>query len=413
MPPTGPDDRKESDRRIPAREGDSAQPRDAERSESPPGIREESPPDTPRYSEEAGATAAEGVGETADPDAAPSVHRDSPALDASRADVNRPPQPWEGDPYPPGYGPSARPAPPQSAQRYDRFGWPIPEGIETNRDDQRPAPPPAEDTDPRDTSSWRVPPEVGAAPSGPYSGQFPAQQPAPTPPPRGPYSGQFPTQPPRQSGAFPVTPPDHASRSGALPIPPVPPDNRRSGSFPAPPADPVYQSGSYAVAASGPIPQSPYISGPIPRIGERPGAMRRSGPLPYSSEVTSTGSRRVIVAPDAGVGSLLVDRSALAFLLAAVVFVGAMIAFIALRYAHFPNQIALHFGPAGSSQPNRIGEKRELWTIPFIVGIVLAANTALAWAVYRYDRFAARLLTLGCALVAAIAWVVLLTLLHR
>lgn len=414
MPPMGPEDRKESDRRIPAHEGDSAERRDAERSGLPPGIREESPPDTPRYADEAAPTAADGVGETADPDAVPSVHRDSPALDASRADANRPSQPWEGATYPPGYGTPARPTPPQSAPQYDRFGWPIPEGIEANRDDQRPAPPPVQGANPRDTSSWRVPPAVGALPRGPYSGQFPAQEPAPNQPPlpRGPYSGQFPTQPPRQSGAFPVTP-DQTSRSGALPIPPAPSDNCRSGSFPTPPADPVYQSGSYAVAASGPIPQSPYISGPIPRISEQPGAVRRSGPLPYSSEVTSTGSRRVIVAPDAGVGSLLVDRSALAFLLAAVVFVGAMIAFIALRYAHFPNQIALHFGPAGSSQPNRIGEKRELWTIPFIVGIVLAANTALAWAVYRYDRFAARLLALGCALVAAIAWVVLLTLLHR
>lgn len=371
MPPTGPDDREESGRRIPAREGDNAQSRAMKRGELPPGIREEPPPDAPRYAEEAGATAADMVGETADPDAVPSVHRDPPVPDASRADVNRPLQPWESDAYPPGYGTSARPDPPQSAPQYDRFGWPIPAGAEAKREDQRPVPP------------------------------------------RGPYSGQFPTQPPRQSGAFPATPPEHVSRSGALPIPPIPPDNRRSGSFPAPPADPLYQSGSYAVAASGPIPQSPYISGPLPRIGEQPGVARRSGPLPYPSEVTSTGSRRVIVAPDAGVGSLLADRSALAFLLAAVVLVGAMIAFIALRYAHFPNQIALHFGPAGSSQPNRIGEKRELWTIPFIVGIVLAANSALAWAVYRYDRFAARLLTLGCALVAAIAWVVLLTLLHR
>ena len=413
MPPTGPDDRKESGWRIPAREGDSVRPSDAERSGLPPGIREGSPPDTLRHSEEAGATAAEVVGETADPDAVPPVHRDVPATDAPRANVSRPPQPWEGDSYPPGYGTSARPDQPQSAQRYDRFGWPVPEGVETNRDDQRPTPPPVQGVNPRDTSSWRVPPAVGAPPRGPYSGQFPTQEPVPNQPPRGPYSGQFPTQPPRQSGAFPATPPEQISRSGALPIPSVPPDGTRSGPFPAPPADPVYQSGSYAVAASGPIPQSPYISGPIPRISEQPGAVRRSGPLPYSSEVTSTGSRRVIVAPDAGVGSLLADRSALAFLLAAVVLVGAMIAFIALRYAHFPNQIALHFGPAGSSQPNRIGEKRELWTIPFIVGIVLAANAALAWAVYRYDRFAARLLTLGCALVAAIAWVVLLTLLHR
>jgi len=121
----------------------------------------------------------------------------------------------------------------------------------------------------------------------------------------------------------------------------------------------------------------------------------------------------VIVAPDAGVGSLPGDRSALAFLLAALALLGAMIFYIALRYSHLPSQIALHFGPAGSSQPNRIGEKRELWTIPFIVGIILAANTALAWVLYRYDRFAARLLALGCTLVAAIAWVVLLTLLHR
>ncbi len=408
MPPMGPDDREENGQRIrarQAREGDSDLPRDAERSALPPGIREESPPDTPQYSEEARTTAAEVVGETADPNAVPSVHRDSPASNEWRADVNRSSQLWKGDTYPPGYGTPARPDPPQSAQRYDRFGWPIPEDTEANRDGQRPVLPPAQGANPRDTSSWRVPPDVGA-------------------PPRRSYSGQFPTQPPQQSGPFSAPPPEQVSRSGALPIPPVSPDNRRSGPFPAPPADPVYQSGAYAVqpeagpseyavAASGPIPESPYISGPIPRIGEQSGTVRRSGPLPYPSEVTSTGSRRVIIAPDAGVGSLLVDRSALAFLLAAVVLVGAMITYIALRYAHFPNQIALHFGPAGSSQPNRIGEKRELWTIPFIVGIVLAANTALAWAVYRYDRFAARLLTLGCALVAAIAWVVLLTLLHR
>ncbi len=143
--------------------------------------------------------------------------------------------------------------------------------------------------------------------------------------------------------------------------------------------------------------------------------MQQSGQFAYAppDELTSTGSRRVVVAPDAGTGSLLIDGPALAFLLAAVVLAGAMIAYIAVRYSHFPDQIALHFGPAGSNQPNRIGEKRELLTIPFIVGIVLAANAALAWAVYRFDRFAARLLTLGSALVAAIAWVVLLTLLHR
>ncbi|GEM_PF-5971310 len=412
MPPTGPHDREERARRgerpeepdsaatpsapgeVP-HEDDTTRARDVGRSALPPGARVERPSEMFRYPDE--------------------------------------------DAYPPGYGDVARPEspdraysgqpPPQSGQRYDRFGWPVPDGIETGQDDRRPAPPTQGDTDRRgyppsdapppvpglpvrDTSPWQAPPAPGVPPRGPYSGQLPAQEPVLNQPPRGPYSGQFPAQPPPgQSGAFPI------------PTPP-PPDVTRSGPLPAPPADPVYQSGAYAappragtsgyaVTASGPIPQSPYMSGAMPQFGEQPGAVRQSGPLDYPREVTSTGSRRVIVAPDAGVGSLLADRPAFTFLLAAILLAGVMIVYIALRYSHFPSQIALHFGPAGSSQPNRIGEKRELWTIPFIVGIVLAANTALAWAVYHYDRFAARLLTLGCTLVAAIAWVVLLTLLHR
>jgi hypothetical protein len=110
---------------------------------------------------------------------------------------------------------------------------------------------------------------------------------------------------------------------------------------------------------------------------------------------------------------MLTDQAALAFIGVAVLLVGAMVAYIAVRYPHFPAQIAMHFGPAGPTAPDRIGDRRELWTIPFIAGIVLAANVALAWALYHYDRFAARLLTLGSALVGAIGWVVLLTLLHR
>ncbi len=407
MPPTGPNDRQERIRRAKrprkpetvtahdktpdiaasgespsepdavASEGDTVPPRATGWSGLPPGIRAESPPELTHHPDDDTEPAgAEAGGPIADTDPAPSDRV-----------------------YP---GPQ-----PQIAPQYDRFGWPTPEEVQPDAPARRPAPP-----------------------AGPYSGQFPTQEPAPDQPPRGPYSGQFPAQPPRQSGAFPAARGDeHAYRSGAFPIPPPPeatrsgpfpmppamgaPDDRRSGQFPVAPPEAVYQSGAYAVPPSGPIPQSPYTSGPMPRVGMQPGAAQQSGSFPYPSEVTSTGSRRVIVAPDAGVGSLLADRPALAFLLAAIILAGAMIAFIALRYAHLPNQIALHFGPAGSSQPNRIGEKRELWTIPFIVAIVLAANTALAWAVYRYDRFAARLLTLGCALIAAIAWVVLLTLLHR
>lgn len=419
MPPTGPDDRQERARRG-----------------LPPGVRDDSPPEpTPRPDEDAAPTAAEAVGETADPDATPSVHPDSAAPDTPRGEGSRPPQSWESGAYP---GQS----PPQSPKRYDRFGWPVPADVGSDESDARP---PTQGYTPRDSSSWRVPRAPDVPPRAPYSGQFPAQQPAPNQSPRGPYSGQFPAQPPprqsgafpaardderayRESAAFPATPPEQVQRSGAFPIQhPLPPNVARSGQFAVPPAPggpddrrsgayavpPEPRTGGYPATASGPIPQSPYSSGPMPRVGEQPDTVPRSGPFAYPAELTSTGSRRVIVAPDAGVGSLLADRQALAFLVAAVVLAGAMIAYIALRYAHFPDQIALHFGPAGSSQPNRIGEKRELWTIPFIVGIVLAANTALAWAVYRYDRFAARLLTVGCALVAAIAWVVLLTLLHR
>ncbi len=365
-------------------------------------------------------TIAEETGERADPDAEPPVHRDEPEQQGA-------PQPGPGQPS---AWRASESSPSSSDNRRDRFGWPLPEGMDADTGAARPELPavaprddpsrPAQSYNPYDTSGWRVPP-APEAPRGPYSGQMPVQPPNPDAPPRGGYSGQFPTsspapyQPPRgpYSGQFP-SPQPPPRQSG--PFTPVerPPDDRRSGTLPTVP-DAAYQSGSFAAppdsgrydpARSGPIPQSPAISGAMPQI-------QRSGQFAYPGEVTSTGSRRVIVAPDAGFGSLLADRPALASLLAAAVLAGAMIAFIALRYTHFPDQIALHFGPAGSSQPTRIGEKRELWTIPFIVGIVLAADTALAWAVYRFDRFAARLLTLGGALVAAIAWVVLLTVLHR
>jgi len=304
----------------------------------------------------------------------------------------------------------APPSPP--AVRRDRFGWPLPEGMEREgtdepsaaHDDQSPpgqrydAPPddasvPLQSYNPYDTSAWRVPTAADTPPRGPYSGQMPVQQPGPDAPPRGGYSGPLPAQEsaPGQSPRGPY--------SGQFPTTQPPP--RQNDAYAAP-LDPS----AYDPNRSGPIAQSPYISGAMPQV-------QRSGPIAYPGEVTSTGSRRVIVAPDAGFGALLSDRPALAFLLAAAALAGAMIAFIALRYSHFPDQIALHFGPAGASEPTRIGEKRELWTIPFIVGIVLAADTALAWAVYRFDRFAARLLTLGSGLVAAIAWVVLLTVLHR
>ncbi len=278
-----------------------------------------------------------------------------------------------------------------------------------------PAPGGSTSYNPYDTAAWRTTPapDQSLPHGGPYSGQFPAQEPPP---------------PPRRSGPLPTVPNDAPAyrRSGQFPTPPAD-QNRGSGAFAAPPSTP-YQSGAYVVPPdAAPGAYNPAASGqfPYPRARGQTGQfsiqapaqsppvrVRQSGPI-GTGELTSTGSRRVVVAPDAGERSILTDRPALAFLVTALLLVGAMIAYIAARYMHFPAQIAFHFGPAGSSQPNRIGDKRELWTIPFIVGIVLAANTALAWALHRYDRFAARLLTLGSAVVAAIAWVVFLTLLHR
>lgn len=302
---------------------------------------------------------------------------------------------------------------------------------------------------PSDSSAWRTPPAPDRSAGGSYSGQIPVQDPASRP------DSYPPPSDPRVSGAFPAPPADAgAYRSGPFP---EQRDPRASGPLPTPPQDDAAyrQSGAFPVPSddpyrSGPLPaqRDPRMSGPLPtqsgqwdadarRSGEfaappYPADVYRSGPQPTvqpaspylttrtgsfaaaaapGAEVTGTGARRAVAAPS--VGSLLTDQAALASTGVALLLVGAMVAYIAVRYSHFADQIAMHFGPAGPTAPDRIGDKRELWTIPFIVGIVLAANVALAWALYHYDRFAARLLTLGSALVGAIGWVVLLTLLHR
>lgn len=293
-----------------------------------------------------------------------------------------------------------------------------PDGEAARRPASPAVPPPGVPT--RGTHDPATPPRDGDAaparnispvpeqpPHTPYTGQSPAQE---TPVSRA--SGAFPVSPrdpraggasampppdagPYRSGTFPATRPDHGHRSGPLPTPTQSGqwgvDDRRSGPFNVPP--PVSQTGPFPTTRTGAFtPAAPSVSG-------------------AQAVVTSTGSRRAL-AP-AGWGSLITDRAALAFIGAALLLAATMIAYIAVRYATFPEQIALHFGPAGAAMPDRIGDKRELWTIPLIVGLVLAANVALAWALYHYDRFVARLLTFGSALIAAIAWIVLLTLLRR
>ncbi len=289
------------------------------------------------------------------------------------ADRSRPPLPPAARGFPPaGNGASTPPAadsgaiprdrisasppgyePPAPPQQYDRFGWPIVE-------DAPPAKPASSAS-----GAW----ELLAAER---------ERPQPASPPQTAVPDSL-----YLSNAWQVPPADPATSSGALATPP--------GTY-----APITESGRLATTG---------------RTGQFPTSSAFDA-LPVTLS-TGTGGQRTVMPPDAGTGTLLNDRIALLFIGAGLLITGGMIAFIALRYSTFPEQIALHFGPAGSSQPDRIGERRELWTMPFLAGIVLAANTALAWVVYHYDRFAARLLALGCSLVALVAWIVLLTLINR
>lgn len=173
-------------------------------------------------------------------------------------------------------------------------------------------------------------------------------------------------------------------------------------------SEPVYNNNGAPVA-----PFSLTHSGRLATTG-RPGTSGAftavSGMPPFAAP--SRGARTA----DMPVRGLVTDPVVWSFLGLAFVLTAAMVAFVMLRYDSFPQQITLHFGPAGASQRDRIGERRELWTIPFLSVIVFLANTALAFVFDffdRHDRFVPRLLAIGSALVSAVAWVVLLTLLYR
>jgi len=172
-------------------------------------------------------------------------------------------------------------------------------------------------------------------------------------------------------------------------------------------SEPVYNNGAPAA------PFSLTHSGRLATTG-RPGTSGAFTAVPGTPPFAapSRGARTA----DTSVRGLVTDPVVWSFLGLAFVLTAAMVAFVALRYDSFPQQITLHFGPAGASQRDRIGERRELWTIPFLSVIVFLANTALAFVFDffdRHDRFVPRLLAIGSALVSAVAWVVLLTLLYR
>jgi len=218
-----------------------------------------------------------------------------------------------------------------------------------------------------------------------------------------PYSGQFASPP---LGAMENAAPLPLRASGAFPVPGTGTNQgvyRAIPPFPPPAAMPNSTGPSVASVQSG----RRTTTGQYGPSGSFPAVPGRSLlPPPSVAPVTVQPSVRPLIG----------DATVLVFLGLALALTTAMIAFIALRFNTFPQQITLHFGPAGVSQRDRIGERRELWTIPFLSGIVFVANTALAFVFDffdRHDRFVPRLLAIGNALVAAVAWVVLLTLLYR
>jgi len=335
-------------------------------------------------------------------------------------DYPRPREPDAGNRGPNAYPEWFRDTPaPDTAPISERFSWSPPNGQRENS----PAPP----RTPPLSAYWEereerlqqeksgqlpriAPPGNGAY--DPYAGGVlpstdrppvaPTGEPAYYPNGVSPYSGQFAlpplgamenvSPPLRASGAFPVA--GTGTNQGAYrPLPPFP----ASAAMPSGTGPSVVsiQSGRRTTAGQyGP-------SGSFPAV---PG--RSLLPPPSVAPVTVQPSTRPLIG----------DATVLVFLGLALALTAAMIAFIALRFNTFPQQITLHFGPAGVSQRDRIGERRELWTIPFLSSIVFVANTALAFVFDffdRYDRFVPRLLAIGNALVAAVAWVVLLTLLYR
>ena len=299
---------------------------------------------------------------------------------------------------------------------FDRFGWRLPE--------EEAAEQPPRPVRPANSAYWeereeRIRREESGqipriTPSGPYnpyaSGMFDPLAPAGDAPafapldpdaPYSPYSQPFRLTPNEPDTVAPPRESANAnpslSRSGTFrTLDPAPPP-----AFDAPPpvGESVTRSGRFltdrtasgSFAAIAPLGAVPVSVAPLPPMG----ADARAEPLPPP---------------------LVTDGIVLLFFGLTLALVGAMAAFIALRFNSLPSPIVLHFGPGGSSQPDRIGERQELWTIPFLAFIVFVANAALA-SVFdffdRRDRFVPRLLLLGSTLVAAVAWIVLLTLLNK
>lgn len=108
--------------------------------------------------------------------------------------------------------------------------------------------------------------------------------------------------------------------------------------------------------------------------------------------------------------ALFQDPVSRGFLLAAVVLDIAMVVVTYWARNRLGPAIALHWSVNGL--PDRIGSPREIWIIPLISSLVVAANFVLSWLAFQYDRFLSRFLLGATLLVELTGWIALITLIR-
>lgn len=96
------------------------------------------------------------------------------------------------------------------------------------------------------------------------------------------------------------------------------------------------------------------------------------------------------------------DQTAWALLGAAVLVNLGLFGFLAIRFPNLDIQLPLHFNSLG--QPDRIGTKMELFTLPIIGLIILGTNLVLGLALYKRERAGSYLLWGSAATVQALFW---------
>jgi uncharacterized membrane protein len=89
------------------------------------------------------------------------------------------------------------------------------------------------------------------------------------------------------------------------------------------------------------------------------------------------------------------DRWSVALAAVAILLVAAMAVGIWRRYEQLPDLIAIHYNAYG--EVDLIGDKREIYKLPIIGGIILASNLIIAAVAGAQDRVLARL-TLAIAI---------------